>query len=199
MKENNGGKVVPSLAFQHIIVPEVYDALEMTRKKKLYSFPHIYCKDDRYMFSSENINYGTLNETPCCGYENYGQFDAMVEKRDVLAVFSGHDHTNAFGVRHKCIDIVNSLSTRSESDRFSSQYGYRMIEIKENSPTEYETYVRRWYNMFTLFDIIKLRKEGNVFGSSVAFGVKFRGIVQRLLTFTGRNFCRLVTGRKNTY
>ena len=123
----------------------------------------------------------------------------MVEKGDVLAVFSGHDHTNAFGVKHKGIDIVNSLSTRSESDRFSSQYGYRMIEIKEDRPAEYETCVRRWYNMFSLSDVINLRKEGNMFGFSVAAGVKFRGLVQRFLTFTGRNFSRIITGRKNTY
>lgn len=199
LKLNNGGNVIPSFAFQHIIVPEVYDALEMTRKKKLYSFAHMYRKDERYMFSSGNKNYGTLNETPCCGYENYGQFEAMVEMGDVLAVFSGHDHTNAFGVRHKNIDIVNSLSTRSEGDRFSSQYGYRMLIVEENRPTRYRTYVRRWYNMFTFADIIRLRKEGDLFGFSVAAGVKLRGLIQRFLTFSGRSFCRIVTGRRNTY
>lgn len=195
----NGGIVLPSLAFQHIIVPEVYEALRMTKKKKLYSFRHMYNRDEYYMFSPDCENYGTLNETPCSGYENFGQFDAMVRKGDVLAVFSGHDHTNAFGVKYKGIDIMNSLSTRSESDRFSSQYGYRMIEVDENNPTRYETYVRRWYNMFILDDIMSLKKKGDSFGASVAAGVKFRGLIQRFLTFTGRSFCRIVTGRKNTY
>lgn len=199
LKSNNGGNVVYSLAFQHIIVPEVYDALKLTKKRKLYSFRHMYNKNDYYMFDPDVTNYGTLNETPCCGYENFGQFEAMVEKCDVLAVFSGHDHTNAFGVRHKGIDIVNSLSTRSQSDRFSSQYGYRIIELDEKDTSEYTTRVERWYNMFTLSDIKAIKKSGDEYGAKIASGVKFRGLIQRFMTKTGRVLCHVVTGRKNTY
>ncbi|MBR3767596.1 MAG: metallophosphoesterase [Clostridia bacterium] len=199
LKNNNGGHAVYSLAFQHIIVPEVYDALKLTKKRKLYSFSHMYNKNDYYMFDPDVTNYGTLNETPCCGYENFGQFDAMVEKGDVLAVFSGHDHTNAFGVRHKGIDIVNSLSTRSQSDRFSSQYGYRIIELDENDISEYTTRVERWYNMFTLSDIKAIKRSGDKYGVKIASGVKFRGLIQRFMTKVGRVFCHIVTGRKNTY
>ena len=199
LRSNNGGKPLYSLAFQHIILPEVYDALKPCAKRKLYSFAHMYDKNKFYMFDPDNVNYGTLNETPCCGYENFGQFDAMTEKGDVLAVFSGHDHTNAFGVRHKGIDIVNSLSTRSQNDRFSTQYGYRIIDIDENDTSRYSTYVMHWYNMFTLKDIREMKKNGDVYGSSIAAGVTFRGLIQRFHTFTGRTFCRIVTGRKNTY
>ncbi len=199
IKRNNGGKTVYSLAFQHIIVPEVYDALTRCSKRRLYSFSHMYNKEDYYMFNPEVTNYGTLNETPCCGYENFGQFEAMVDCGDVLAVFSGHDHTNAFGVRHKGIDIVNSLSSRSQSDRFSSQYGYRIIEVSENNTAEYTTRVSRWYNMFTVKDIKRLKNEGDIKGSNIAVGVKYRGLIQRFMTKTGRVFCRLVTGRRNTY
>ena len=35
------------------------------------------------MFDPARKNYGAIRETPCPGYENYGQFDAMVEKGDV--------------------------------------------------------------------------------------------------------------------
>ncbi len=199
IKEQNGGKTVYSLGFQHIIVPEVYDALKKTDKKRLYSFEHIINKNEYYMFSPDTVNFGTLNETPCSGGENFGQFDAMAEKGDVLAVFSGHDHTNAFGVRHKGIDIVNSLSTRSQSDRFSSQYGYRIIEVDEKNTSVYTSRVERWYNMFTLARIFEIRKDGNAYGAKIASGVKFRGFVQRFLTKTGRVFCKAVTGRQNTY
>lgn len=193
------GKTVYSLGFQHIIVPEVYDALRKTDKRKLYSFEHIINKNEYYMFSPDTVNFGTLNETPCSGGENFGQFEAMVEKGDVLAVFSGHDHTNAFGVRHKGIDIVNSLSTRSQSDRFSSQYGYRIIEVDEKNTSVYTSRVERWYNMFTLAEIAAIRKSGDGYGVKIACGVKFRGLVQRFMTKTGRAFCKAVTGRQNTY
>ena len=123
------GKKIYSLAFQHIIVPEVYDVLKKVSKHKLYSFSHMYNKKDFYMFDPTQVNFGTLNETPCCGFPNYGQFDAMVEKGDVLGIFTGHDHTNAFGVKCKGIDIVNSLSTRYNGDRFATMYGYRIIEV----------------------------------------------------------------------
>jgi len=151
------------------------------------------------MFSPIKVNFGTLNETPCCGYENFGQFETMVEKGDVLAVFSGHDHTNAFGVKHKGIDIVNSLSTRSQNDRFSSQYGYRIIEIDERDTSKYATRVMHWCSLFTVKDILELKKNGDIFGSKTAAGVTFRGLIQRFYTKTGRIFCRIVTGKKNTY
>ncbi len=195
----NGGNPLYSLGFQHMIVPEVYDVLTKVNKRKLYSFEHIINKGEYYMFSPDTVNFGTLNETPCSGGDNFGQFDAMVEKGDVLAVFSGHDHTNAFGVRNQGIDIVNSLSTRSQSDRFSSQYGYRIIEVDEKDTSKYTCRVERWYNMFTLADIKKLKASGDGFGVKIATGVKYRGLVQRFMTKTGRVFCHIVTGRKNTY
>lgn len=195
----NNGKPLYSLAFQHMIVPEVYDVLTKTVKRKLYSFEHIINKGEYYMFSPDTVNFGTLNETPCSGGENFGQFDAMVEKGDVLAVFSGHDHTNAFGVRNQGIDIVNSLSTRSQSDRFSTQYGYRIIEVNENDTSKYSCRVEHWHNMFSLSDIKKIKDSGDEYGVKIALGVKFRGYIQRFHTFTGRAFCQIVTGRKNTY
>ncbi|MBQ3151540.1 MAG: metallophosphoesterase [Clostridia bacterium] len=192
---NNGQKVY-SLAFQHMIVRDVYDALIKTDKRKLYSFPHMYNKDEYYLFNPEMKNFGTLNETPCSGYYNYGQFEAMVEKGDVLGIFTGHDHTNAFGVRYKGIDIVNSLSTRFQNDRFSSQYGYRILDVNENDTSRYESRVGRWYNMFTFKEI---RSYKDKLLHKTAFAVTVKGLCQRFLTSTGRKFCSLVTGRQNTY
>ncbi len=194
-----GGKPLYSLGFQHMIVPEVYDVLTKCSRRKLYSFEHIINKGEYYMFSPDSVNFGTLNETPCSGGENFGQFDAMVEKGDVLAVFSGHDHTNAFGVKNQGIDIVNTVSTRSQSDRFSTQYGYRIIEVDERDTSRYTSRVEHWYNMFTLDDIKKIKQSGDTYGVKIAQGVKYRGLIQRFMTFTGRTFCRVVTGRKNTY
>lgn len=196
--KENGGKVY-SLAFQHIIVPEVYDVLKKTKKKKLYSFSHMYNEKDYYMFDPSQINFGTLNETPCCGYPNYEQFAAMVEKGDVLAVFSGHDHTNAFGVKCKGIDIVNSLSTRFNGDRFSTMYGYRIIEVDEKKPSSYKSRIMHWYNMFNSEDIKKLKENGDTFAAKTASMVTRKGYIQRFMTKVGRGFTALVTGRKVTY
>ena len=195
----NNGKIVPSLAFQHMIVEDVYQALTLVKRRKLYSFPHMYNKKDFYMFNPKMQNFGTLNETPCSGYHNYGQFEAMVEKGDVLGIFSGHDHTNAFAVKYKGIDIGNSLSTRYNDDRFSSQYGYRILEVNEADPTKYTSRVERWYKMFSFKDLKKIKKKGTEFDYRTAKSVTIKGIPQRFMTKTGRVFCHLVTGRKNTY
>ena len=153
LENENGGKIY-SLAFQHIIVPEVYDALKRVNVWGAYSYEHIYNKGEYYRFDPKTENHGMLHEYPCPGYYNHGQFEAMVERGDVLAMFTGHDHTNAFSVKYKGIDIVNSLSTRYNGDAFSTIYGYRMITVDENDPSDYETRAVHWYDFFKTGDIL---------------------------------------------
>lgn len=176
LKNANGGEKVYSLAFQHIIVPEVYDVLEKTDKKGLFAYEHIYNKGEYYAFDDDSVNYGILHETPCSGYENFGQFDAMVEKGDVLAIFSGHDHSNAFGVQNQGIDIVNSLSTRYNGERYSTLYGYRMIVVDENNTSDYSTYSVHWYDMLTLKKAFSVEDE---YGRQTALKIAFLGFFQK--------------------
>ena len=195
----NGGEKVYSLVFQHIIVPEIYDALKKVDSEKLFSFEHIYNEGEYYMFDPDGVNYGTLNEMPCPGYENYGQFDAMVEKGDVLAMFTGHDHTNAFGVKHKGIDIMNSLSTRYNGDAYSTQYGYRMIEIDENDTSVYTTRVVHWYDIFDTEYAIAEKKSGDDYGFRTALDIAFKGFFEKIIIAVSRGFVTAVTGRKVSY
>lgn len=189
----NGGEKVYSLAFQHIIVPEVYDVLKKTDTKQLFSYEHIFKKGEYYMFDPENVNFGTLNETPCSGKQNDGQFDAMVEKGDVLAIFTGHDHTNAFGVRNQGIDITNSLSTRYNGDAFSTQYGYRMLTIDEKDTSKYETRVVHWYDMVTLENLSEYDYH------KTAFSVGINGLFQKYFQNLWLNLVAMFTGRTISY
>ena len=193
LRLQNDGEKVYSLAFQHIIVPEVYDVLKKADNKTIFSFEHIFNKGDYYMFNPESVNYGTLNETPCSGKQNDGQFDAMVEKGDVLAMFTGHDHTNAFGVRNQGIDIMNSLSTRYNGDAFSTQYGYRMIIVDEKDTSTYDTKVVHWYDMITFDNIAEFGTNKTAF--SVAFNGFFQGYFQNLW----REIVSMFTGRTISY
>ena len=193
LRLQNDGEKVYSLVFQHIIVPEVYDVLKKADKTTLFAFEHIFNKGDYYMFDPENVNYGTLNETPCSGKQNDGQFVAMVEKGDVLAMFTGHDHTNAFGVRNQGIDIMNSLSTRYNGDAFSTQYGYRMLVIDEKDTSTYDTKVVHWYDMITFENISEFGTNKTAF--SVAFNGFFQGYFQNLW----REIVSMFTGRTISY
>ncbi len=196
IERENGGKVY-SLAFQHIIVEEVYEALKQVKHNGAYTYKRIY-RDEYYRFDPSVTNYGMFHEMACCGNSNYGQFSAMVDRGDVLAIFSGHDHTNAFGVRYKNIDIVNSLSTRFNGDGFSTQYGYRMIEIDESNPSTYKTRVVRWFDMFGNDDIKALRQSGDEH-IKLANEVRFRGFFRKMLIELGVFFVQTFTGRTVRY
>ena len=199
LKEENGGKNVNSVVFQHIIVPEIYDVLKKVDSNKSYAVEHIYNEDEYYMFDETQTNYGMLNEKPCPGYYNDGQFDALVETGDVLAMFTGHDHTNAFGVRNQGIDIYTSPMTRYKGLAYTTQYGYRVIEIDENDTSTYTTRVERLYDVFD-YDYIEIAKDnGDKYSKRIAFELAVKGSVQKGFM----NFCQGIveffTGRTVAY
>lgn len=199
LKKENGGKTVNSVAFQHIIVPEIYDVLKKSDSKQPYAIKHIYNEEEFYMFDSEQVNYGTLNEKPCPGYYNDGQFDALVETGDVLAMFTGHDHTNAFGVRNQNIDIYTSPMTRYKGLAYTTQYGYRVVEIDEKDTSTYETRVERLYDVFD-FSYIKTAKDnGDKYSTRIAFELAVKGTVQEGFMKVYQSVVELITGRQVTY
>ena len=155
--------------------------------------------EEFYMFDSEQVNYGTLNEKPCPGYYNDGQFDALVETGDVLAMFTGHDHTNAFGVRNQNIDIYTSPMTRYKGLAYTTQYGYRVVEIDEKDTSTYETRVERLYDVFD-FNYIKTAKDnGDKYSTRLAFELAVKGTVQEGFMKLYQSVIELITGRQVTY
>lgn len=74
---NNSDKPVPSIAFQHIPVPEYNQAMRD--------------KGDKARFMT-----GNLGEEPASPIFNSGQYLAMREMGDVQAMVTGHDHNNDF-------------------------------------------------------------------------------------------------------
>ncbi len=199
LKRDNGGEAVNSLVFQHIIVAEIYDVLQKSDSWKSYSYKHLYNEDEYYLFDPDRVNYGTLREYPCPGYNNYGQFDAMVEQGDVLAMFTGHDHTNAFGVEHQGIDIVNSLSTRYIGLFHSTQCGYRVIELDESNTAEYETRVERMFDNYDFETVRQEKESGDEFTYKMAREFAFKGKLQKIATVLYGRFIEAVTGRQVTY
>lgn len=199
LRQANGGETVNSVVFQHIIVPEVYDALKKVDSKQPYAVKRIYNEDEYYVFDPEVTNYGTLNEKPCPGYYNDSQFDALVETGDVLAMFTGHDHTNAFGVRYKDIDIYTSPMTRYKGLAYTTQYGYRVVEIDENDTTSYDTRVERLYDVFD-FSYIKTAKDnGDWYSARIAFELAVKGAAQEAYLNLWQSVVELFTGRTVTY
>ena len=199
LKKENGGETVNSVVFQHIIVPEVYDVLKKVDSKKPFAIKHIYNEDEYYMFDSEQTNYGTLNEKPCPGYYNDGQFETLVENGDVLAMFTGHDHTNAFGVRNQNIDIYTSPMTRYKGLAYTTQYGYRVVEIDEKDTSVYNTRVERLFDVFD-FSYIKTAKDnGDKYSGRLAIELAVKGAVQKGYMKIYQSLIEFFTGRTVTY
>lgn len=153
LQKENGGKVVPSINFQHIIVPEIYDALKeikfvrlgcIIRKKNPLN------DKTRYYVLPEGAK-GELREYPCPPYYNNGQFDAMLETGDVLATVSGHDHENSFEIDYKGIKIINTptIGFNAYNDL---NVGSRVFVLDENDPENFETYCLTYSDVYTDID-----------------------------------------------
>lgn len=137
LKAQNGGEVVPSMMFQHIVVNEIYDALLEVPASTEGAVEH---NGKYYVFNPENTKSGiALNESPCPSTVNGGQFDAVANQGDVVAMFFGHDHVNNFVVEYKGVDLVNTPGVGFNSYGDDGR-GVRIIDIKEGT-TDYETEV----------------------------------------------------------
>ena len=141
LTKENGGEPVPAINFQHIIVPEIYDALQQT---KLIWFGRIIrgknpLNDSIKFYKLPKDAVGQLREYPCPPYYNNGQYDAMLEMGDVLATVSGHDHENTFEIDYKGIKIINTptIGFNAYND---INVGARVFVIDENAPEDFETY-----------------------------------------------------------
>lgn len=135
LKAANGGESVPSMAFQHIIVKEIFDIIESGDNIE-GSLLNYNGKD--YVFKDGVLKAGYLKEYPCPGTQPSKQFSSMVAQGDVVAMFFGHDHNNTFEVTYQGIDLVATpgftFNSYGNEDR-----GVRIIDINENDTSTYET------------------------------------------------------------
>lgn len=163
LKAQNGGTPVPSMAFQHIIVNEIYDALITVEAGTPGSIPY----GDKALALPENAT-GVINEGPCPGTQDSLQFETMVAQGDVKAMFFGHDHVNSFVVPYQGIDIVNSPTSGFGSYGDKETRGVRIITINENDTSKYETKVINYYEKFAVDNFSKCRylmSEGDVWNA----------------------------------
>ena len=144
LKAANGGVAVPSMAFQHIIVKEIFDLIESGENIE----GALLHQDGRdYVFKEGVLKAGYLKEYPCPGTCPSKQFPAMVEQGDVVAMFFGHDHNNSFEVTHSGIDLVATpgftFNSYGNEDR-----GIRIININEEDTSTYETHLVQFDDYF---------------------------------------------------
>ena len=139
-RENNGK--IPSLMFQHIIVPEIWDALAECEPGTPGSVGHA-----GKSYTLPEGAKGILGETPCPPNYTNGQFDAVLERGDVMGMFFGHDHTNTFEIDYKGVKLINTAGIGFNSYNGEDE-GVRLITIDENAPWSFETQAISYYDLF---------------------------------------------------
>lgn len=166
LKAANGGEPVPSMVFQHIVVPEIYDAL---------------VRDANGKWALPKGSTGVLGEDPCPPPYSNGQFDAMLEQGDVVAMFFGHDHKNSFVVNHKGIDLSTTpgvgFSSYGDINR-----GVRVIDLDTKDLSTYKTEVIRWVDFYDVKNDDNAEISFILHGNEYSFGVKLLAFAKLMVS-----------------
>lgn len=141
MTAENGGELVPSIAFQHIIPQEPCEKIFVPSEVNMGDLTINFQDGTSHTFIPDINKYeGYLFEKSCPSYGNDGQWDAMLEGGDVLGVVVGHDHVNNFVADVDGIDLIQTPGCTFTSYYNDMIQGARVIEINEENPWEYSTY-----------------------------------------------------------
>lgn len=116
----NNNQPLPALSFFHIPLPEYHDII------------------------GKKTTVGINNEDPCSPAINSGLFTAMIEKKDVMGVFAGHDHDNNY---IGCLyNICLAYGCKTGLDSYGNlDKGARIIELYE-SQRKFDTWIRTMNN-----------------------------------------------------
>ncbi len=142
LKAENGGQVVPSLVFQHIIPQEPCREIFYVTDVQLGELTKNFEDGSAMTFIPDISKYNGYLFEPCCpGYGNDGQWDAMVQGGDVLGVVCGHDHMNSFIADVDGIDMIMTPGCTYDSYNSGINQGARVFILDENDTSTYETYL----------------------------------------------------------
>ncbi|MGN1118155.1 MAG: metallophosphoesterase [Acutalibacteraceae bacterium] len=139
LKERNGGETVPALAFQHIPVPEIYDKAFRELPFSLGGASYNGYNGKSYSLIPRLTGYeGIFYENAASPYFRTKELDTMRETGDVMAVFSGHDHVNAYKVNLDGIDWVSVPTVHNKEYSNDGLRGAGLITLDENNTSSYE-------------------------------------------------------------
>lgn len=145
LRELNGGKAVPSLLFQHIPVKEMHQFYTEGEKGGSDSFFNLndgswYKLDDTLIISDEDSSF--VGEPAYSEPRSHttGQYEAWLEKGDIIGAFFGHDHVNNF-IGKTTEGIVLGYNGGSGFAAYGSgdKRSVRIFEIDENDVESYTT------------------------------------------------------------
>ena len=139
-KAANDGQALPSAAFCHIPLPEVYQLLTEVPKGTKGAFKGVGVGAGKYYVPDEDkIFTGAVNEAPCPSSENNGLFDAYLANGDMFLTVNGHDHINSYIGSVEGIDIASAPGSSYTSYGAEDVRGVRLFRFSEHNVRDYET------------------------------------------------------------
>lgn len=173
LKAQNNGIPVPSLMFQHIIVPDIYDALLQVEAGTEGAIAN---GTNHYVLDPANTKSGVMRERPCPPNTNSGQFDAVVNQGDVVAMVFGHDHTNTFVVEHMGVDLIATPGVTFASYGDDGR-GARVITLDKTDLSTYEQHIVTYDELYDGDETAALRftmyGRENGAGAQILAGVRY--------------------------
>ena len=136
----NDNQALPSAAFCHIPVPEVYQLLTEVPKGTKGALKGVGVGKGKYYVPNETAIFtGEVNEAPCPSSENNGLFDAYLANGDMFLTVNGHDHINSFIGNVEGVDIANAPGSSYTSYGAEDTRGVRLFRFSEHNVRDYET------------------------------------------------------------
>ena len=139
---SENGKCVDSIVFQHIPVPEFYKIINKVRPftkgsiEDYKNYKRCFFALDKEMYERGDF----FGETPAVPKVNTGEFAAFKEKKDVFALFVGHDHNNSFYKEYEGITLGYTQGTGFNTYGPGDKRGVRVLTFKESDVRSFETY-----------------------------------------------------------
>ena len=138
LKEQNDGTPLPSLLFQHIPVPEVYElADELDKKEKGAVKGQTALTNKKYYKTNDKVTQGDFEEGPCSAGVAHNQFETWKQQGDIIGAFFGHDHPNDYLGTIDGIQLCAVPATGYYS--YGWNHGARTITLDENDLSTFET------------------------------------------------------------
>lgn len=195
MKEKNGGKPLPSMLFQHIPVPEVYEFLRPAKVwERPFAVPGHGIWSDKYYVLKEGIK-GYLGEGPCSPCFNNGQFASWKKTGDIVGAFFGHDHMNDFEGYVDGIYLAQNKLSGFFPYTDGCRTGVRLVTLDENNPASFDSEmiyfkqlgltpsslgpIRSWMNDRTSENLTKVRNAALIAGGVFAVGYITKKIIDK--------------------
>ena len=131
------GETVYGIAFQHIVVNEIYKAFDKVDEDTEGAVPYL---GEWYALPASASADSYLGEAPCPSYGSDGEYEAFQRNGNVLAVVCGHDHANSYVIPYEGIDIVCTPSCGFGSYADDACRGARVIDLDLEDTSTYTTF-----------------------------------------------------------